>query len=69
MEAHEQVPEVHKVGSMTELLGENVSTVYFSRNVFDLDYTVLLLAFVDKVFSDNEMLEAFCNCCFGPVAA
>ena len=58
------------MGSISEFLGKNVSTVDFSGNVFYLGCEILLLAFAEKVFSDIEMFEAFCCCCcFGPVTA
>ena len=42
---------------------------WFTGNVFYLDNEVLLLALADKFLLDIEILEAFFNCCLGPVAA
>ena len=67
--AHEQVPDGPKVGAIAELLGKNVRAVDFAGNVFYLYCKVLLLAFVDKVLSEIEIIEAFFRCCFLPVAA
>ena len=57
------------MGTTAEFLGENVSTVNFSGNVFYLDCKVLLLESADNVFLEIEILEAFCFCCFVPVTA
>ena len=57
------------MGAISEFLRENLSAVELYRNVFYLDCKFLLLEFAGKVFSDIKMFEAFCCCCFGPVAA
>ena len=66
--SHERVPEGLKVSAIAEFLGENVSAVDFSGNMFYLDCKVFLLAFAEKNFSGIEIFVAFC-CCFLPVLA
>ena len=65
--AHEGFSEGLKVGAISEFLGENVSAVDVSGNVFDLDRKVLLLEFADKFFLEVHMFESFGCCFFGPV--
>ena len=67
--AHEGVRESPKVGAIAEFIGENISAVDVSGNIFDLNLEVLFLALADKVFSEVEVIEDFGCCCFGPVTA
>ena len=67
--AHEGVSEGPKVGAIAEFLGENISAVDVSGNMFDLDREFLLLGYAEKVFLEVDIFESFGCHCFVPVAA